>query len=358
MSNEERNITLYSQQGGSDKVYQLMLHPVVGGFGLTYANGRRGAALKPKPKTTKPLTYDQALKEFNKIINSKKKSSSRYAESLDNGDTLELSDKASQDSGIRVQLLNEITKDEALRLCANPLWFAQEKHDGERRVIEVKAGVINGTNRYGEYTGGLKSLVKAGIDNSIDMVVDTEDLGGALAAFDLLEYNGIDLRHLSFETRFCKLQSAIAGSSSIELSPVAITTSEKLAMLKRMITENREGMVFKLANAPYESGRPSKGGSQLKFKLYDEASFIVQKVNVQRSVQMGVLDTSGNIVLVGNVTIPANTHIPSVGDTIEVRYLYAYEGGSIYQPIFEKHRPDLRAEECVQSQLKYKRKVA
>jgi bifunctional non-homologous end joining protein LigD len=59
-------------------------------------------------------------------------------------------------------------------------------------------------------------------------------------------------------------------------------------------------------------------------------------------------------VTIGNVTIPPNKDIPSVGDIIEVKYLYAYKGGSLYQPSLLKPRPDLRVEECVIGQLKYK----
>jgi len=37
-----------------------------------------------------------------------------------------------------------------------------------------------------------------------------------------------------------------------------------------------------------------------------------------------------------------------------VRYLYAYEGGSLFQPTYLGQRADLEAGDCVKSQLKYK----
>jgi bifunctional non-homologous end joining protein LigD len=43
---------------------------------------------------------------------------------------------------------------------------------------------------------------------------------------------------------------------------------------------------------------------------------------------------------VGNVTIPANHALPKVGDLVEVRYLYHYPGGSLYQPIYLGSRSD------------------
>jgi bifunctional non-homologous end joining protein LigD len=56
---------------------------------------------------------------------------------------------------------------------------------------------------------------------------------------------------------------------------------------------------------------------------------------------------------VGNCTIPANHEIPNVGDLVEIRYLYAYRGGSLYQPIYEGIRNDLSIEAACESQLQY-----
>lgn len=349
------SITLYSQKGGSDKVYMLQIEEVEDGMHMVYyANGKRGASLKMKPKTSSPVTPKEARAEFDKTVKSKKKGSSKYQESLDNGDTLKIDENAGESSGIDVQLLNEITEAEAIDLCHDPLWTAQEKFDGERRPLIIEDKTVRGTNRYGEYTGGIKSSVAEGIDLATSMILDTEDLGDHLRAFDILSYRGKDLKSLPFIERFEILIGALAKHQAIILSPLATTTEQKLALLEKMKKENREGMVFKRAESPYIGGRPSKGGDQLKFKLYDEASVIVSKVNTKRSVLMEIIDTDGSRVTVGNVTIPANAEIPAVGDIIEVKYLYAYKGGSLYQPSLIKPRPDLRTEECVIGQLKYK----
>ncbi len=44
-----------------------------------------------------------------------------------------------------------------------------------------------------------------------------------------------------------------------------------------------------------------------------------------------------------------------MNSVIEVRYLYAYQGGSLYQPTYIGVRDDMRVEDCVISQLKYKK---
>jgi bifunctional non-homologous end joining protein LigD len=348
-----KNITLYSQEGGSDKVYLLQMVQVNDGYGLVYANGRRGSALKTKPKTTSPLSLVDATKEFDKIVKSKINSASRYAPSLNGGETLELSEKANKDSGLRVKLLNEITEDEALILCNHPDWVMQPKFDGERRPIIIKDGSADGTNRNGQFTGGLKTTIANALDSTIDMILDTEDLGNFICTFDILEYNGKDLRSLPFIERYNRLTDVLMTNEMVRLSPLAVTTSEKIAMLDKVIKEGQEGVVFLLANAPYVAGKPANSAN-LKYKLYSEISVIVQKINTQRSVQMAVINNQGDEVIVGNVTIPANASIPEVGSIIDVRYLYAYEGGSLYQPIFEKPRNDIHKSECLQSRIKYK----
>jgi len=97
----------------------------------------------------------------------------------------------------------------------------------------------------------------------------------------------------------------------------------------------------------------------LKFKFYATASFIVLKVNTQRSVLLGLynpdLPAGRSVVPAGNVTIPINHLIPEMGDIVEVKYLYAYrESGSVYQPSYIGKRDDVNVEECTVSQLKYK----
>ena len=94
----------------------------------------------------------------------------------------------------------------------------------------------------------------------------------------------------------------------------------------------------------------------MKFKFYATASVIVTQINAKRSVAVAVLDGEQSVE-VGNVTIPPNQDVPAVNAVIEVRYLYAYQGGSLYQPTYIGVRDDLRVDDCVIAQLKYKKAV-
>jgi bifunctional non-homologous end joining protein LigD len=47
--------------------------------------------------------------------------------------------------------------------------------------------------------------------------------------------------------------------------------------------------------------------------------------------------------------------VPNLGAVVEVRYLYAYPDGSLYQPVYLGERSDVDVTECVVSQMKFKR---
>jgi bifunctional non-homologous end joining protein LigD len=132
------------------------------------------------------------------------------------------------------------------------------------------------------------------------------------------------------------------------------TAGQKREAFDRLKFENAEGVVFKHIDAPYIAGRPASGGSQLKFKFCETASFVVGKVNAKRSVSL-MLFAGRNLTAAGNVTIPPNHEIPKAGQIVECRYLYAFKGsGCIYQPVYLGVRDDIPEEECTTAQLKFK----
>ena len=133
-------------------------------------------------------------------------------------------------------------------------------------------------------------------------------------------------------------------------------TQQKTELWERLREENREGIVFKLLDAPYTPGKPNSGGPQLKFKFVATLSAVVAKVNARRSVAVGLFN-GRSLVSCGNVTIPSNHAIPPVGAVVEVRYLYAHRDSlALYQPVYLGPRDDVEPGECLVSQLKFKAK--
>jgi bifunctional non-homologous end joining protein LigD len=178
-------------------------------------------------------------------------------------------------------------------------------------------------------------------------------------AFDLLELNGRNLRQERYLSRLASLRHLIGedNESILRLVFTAGGSTAKRLLMDDLRRQNREGAVFKHAEAKYSPGRPASGGDQLKLKFTTSASCIVAGVNGgKRSVALELRD--GKItVAVGNVTIPANQSIPRAGDIIEIRYLYAFQGGSLYQPVYLGVRDDIAADACTISQLKFKSEI-
>jgi bifunctional non-homologous end joining protein LigD len=136
-------------------------------------------------------------------------------------------------------------------------------------------------------------------------VLDGESVGDVFHAFDLLVLNGEDIRPLSYNERLTSLMNLLASAQHrfIKYATTAFSKQDKTRLLAQLKKENHEGVVFKRLDAPYTAGKPNSGGSQLKHKFYATLSAVVAKINVQRSVQVRLLNGEGWIPC-GSVTIP------------------------------------------------------
>jgi bifunctional non-homologous end joining protein LigD len=345
-------VTLYYREGSSDKVYQTAIEPAGGLFTVNFAYGRRGSTLTTGTKTSSPVDYDAAKKIFTKLVQEKK--AKGYTEGED-GTPYQHSDK--QASGILPQLLNAIEETEVEALLCDDNYCAQEKFDGRHLLVRKQDEDIEGINKKG-LLAGLPGTVADDFRNLPgSFIPDGEAIGDDYHVFDLLEWNGENLRPLPYRVRLSFLVDLLLSNSRhprIRLVETAFTTRQKTELWIRLRQENREGIVFKRLDAPYTPGKPNSGGPQLKFKLVATLSAIVAKVNARRSVEISLLK-GRSLISCGNVTIPANHDIPKIGAVVEVRYLYAYrESHALYQPVYLGPRDDVDPGECLASQLKYK----
>ena len=191
------------------------------------------------------------------------------------------------------------------------------------------------------------------------MVLDGELVGGVYYVFDCLSHNGEDLRTDSYLNRFSTLVEKVIGDRmlyQVDIVTTAYGTNEKRKLVQSM--EHKEGVVFKELSAPHTVGRPNSGGSQFKCKFWSSATCVVSAVNnavgstkTKRSVAVAV-DSPEGFVQVGNVTVPPNYEMPNEGDLVEVKYLYAYKAGSLYQPQYLGTRDDVEIDTYVS--LKFK----
>ena len=347
-------ITLYYKEGSSDKVYQAAIEPSGTDFAVNFAYGRRGATLQTGTKTSSPVNYPEAKKIYDKLV--KEKTAKGYTPG-EEGTPYQQTDKAERAAGILPQLLNPIDESEVDRLIEDDAWWAQEKFDGKRVLIQKEDRKVVGINRKGLTIDLPVPIVQAMQTlETRRVLLDGEAVADVFIAFDLLREATLELAGKSYSVRHGHLVDLVDSvpSDSIRYAETATTKTQKLAMLNRLRKDRKEGIVFKRHAASYVSGRPASGGDQLKLKFTATASCIVAGANgSRRSVKLELLDGPRRIG-VGNVTIPANQLVPAVNQIVEVRYLYAYPRGSLYQPVYLGKRDDIEPAACDTRQLKLK----
>ena len=345
---------LFYKEGSSDKVYQVQLHPDPKNIGwmVSFQYGRRGSTLTSGVKVSKPCDFEVALKIFRKAITDKK--AKGYTEDT-SGKVFAMSHNEANNTGVVPQLLNNIEESMLNAYIADPSWMMQQKFDGKRMMVRRTGDKVEGINRRG-LTCGLPDVIRdTFLENTkSDFLIDGECVGEIYYAFDYLEDNGIDMRTEAALDRYDALKADFddMGPSVLVVSN-ATSPARKRKLLDQVRAGNFEGVVLKQVNSLYKPGRPNKFGDQLKFKFVATADVIVAEVNDKRSVAMRVFNGE-ETVNIGNCTIPPNHDIPKIGEVIEVRYLYAYPNGALYQPIYLGPRTDKEAYSCKINQLKYK----
>ena len=353
VSEATERIALYYREGSSDKVYQAAIEPAGNQFVVNFAYGRRGATLTTGTKTSSPVDYAAAKKIYTKLVG--EKIAKGYSEGA-NGTPYQHTNK--RPSGILPQLLNPMEEAEVELLLRDDNYCAQEKFDGKHLLVRKQDDDLEGINKKGFVVGLPQTVAKELRSVAGSFIPDGEAIGDDYHTFDLLEYNGENLRLLPYRIRLARLIDLLLLTRSdykhIRLVETAFSTQQKIELWERLRRENCEGIVFKRLDAPYGPGRPNSGGPQLKFKFVAMLSAVVVKINVQRSVELGLFQ-GRSLVSCGNVTVPANHEIPTVGTVVDARYLYAAkESGVLYQPVYLGPRDDIDPGECLVSQLKFK----
>ncbi len=348
MKTEE--ISLFYKQERSDKVYNVSLEESADGYLVNFAYGRRGSTLKTGTKTQTPVEYEKAKKIYDKLVLSK--SAKGYIPDEDTTPTAYMVDAEQRKTGVHCQLLNQIDEEELVALFESDDWWMQEKKDGKRMLLQKSDSETIAINRKGLSVGAPQSMIESANAVEKSFIIDGEAIDERLYLFDILSYDDEDVKGKTYAERYALLDS-LAFGSNISVVNLASTEEEKKTLFDRLEAENSEGVVFKKKESPYQAGRPNSGGTQLKFKFYKTASVIVSVINDKRSVGVNLIE-EGKEVFVGNVTISPNRDVPKKDEIIEVRYLYAYKGGSLYQPTFLGVRDDIERAECLMGQLSFK----
>lgn len=255
------------------------------------------------------------------------------------------------DSGIRPQLLETAYDDDIPGLLNSLEYWMQEKHDGQRVLIENRKDCLRGINRKSQ-TMALPDVIRQEFIDFPFCLLDGELVGDTYFAFDVLMLEGRDLRMMPFKERYAEAKSFLRIFDTLRISKSVADPERKKIAFHSLRQGGAEGVVFRNINEPYKPGR---NRAALKYKFWNTASCIVLEINSILSVCVGLLDGE-KLIAVGNVPIPENRDVPAVGSIVEVRYIYALRtSGAMDQPVYLGHREDVDRSECTLSQLKYKR---
>jgi bifunctional non-homologous end joining protein LigD len=233
-------------------------------------------------------------------------------------------------------------------------YLAQEKKDGKHLTLKKIGTEITVRNKKGKAIPFSKELETVLLGLPCNIHLDTEAIGDTYHVFDLMEYDGKDWKGEGYLSRMEWLQGVSKDfGAGLVIVPVTVSYTAKKALYERLKKEGKEGIVFKKKVGTYQLG--ARDERMLKAKFYKELSARVASCHPsKRSIGLELLDDTGKWVFMGNCTIGGTKPIPPVKSCVEVKYLYAYKGGSLYQPSFKEPRDDVDESECLMSQVKYK----
>lgn len=249
------------------------------------------------------------------------------------------------------QLLTEIDQVK-LEECLNSTAFgAQEKKDGKHLTLQItRNGQFLVRNKKGDISTCAPEFESALRQIYHSILIDGEQVNGIFWTWDILELENQNLRPNSYFTRYAKLKELEPFfGSTIRVLKLVTSNADKLELFNSL--KKKEGIVFKRLDAPFT---PGKGEDQFKFKFYSDASIIVAAGRPgKQSIGMELIDANGNREFVGFCSCALHP-LPAIGSIADVKYLYAYRGGCLYQTAFKGPRDDVDISECKTSQLKYK----
>jgi bifunctional non-homologous end joining protein LigD len=351
-----RTDTLYMKEGTADKVYTLNLESAseqVGGFTVTCFYGRRGSTMAQQSKTPNgPVSLEAANKIYDRMLKEKLAKGYRPGEGsahipFTGNASIPLDSPVSE---YRPMLLNSITDPEPY--LTSKEWVIQEKADGVRAIAHIGAEV-RAYSRTGLPVAITEASAKILTGLFEGCIVDVEVIGEKVIVFDLLSHCGTDLREYSCADRLKALASKFprgsARSGIVKMIHTEYTERGKREMYAALHAEGAEGVVFKLASATYNAGRPSSGGPALKLKFVASCSARVVAIGTKGKASVDVALADGTVVAsVSTIGRP----VPPIGAICEIAYLYAMRGGRLVQPVYKTIRTDVEPDTAESLQYK------
>lgn len=250
--------------------------------------------------------------------------------------------------------------------CIAGGFVMEQKLDGHRVILRIQDGLspLALTRNGNPYTKGLPADLFQGFPPG-RWALDGEWIAphsggdGVYWVFDLLDANGMVNHSTTLDDRRAILEAFFdlgLNNPKIRLVPQAKTEEEKRALVAKCRSMGAEGVMVKARTGTYKPGMRSREIFKAKFVETADVVVMALRDDGKDSVRLGAYDANGlNLIDVGRASLIGKEKAGafSVGDVLEVRYLYMGAGERLFQPTILKRRSDKRAEECGIGQFKH-----
>lgn len=271
----------------------------------------------------------------------------------------------------RPMKFKQATLDQLQAFVKDPRWIIQQKVDGIRGQLVFEPGKAPWFRSGGggqlvsttaaKVTGPLLKRIPAqsGLANRT-YSVDGEIIDGTFWVFDLVidgqESMTLDrrLRALSIWTK--TVADVLELGDVVKPLPTGRTEAEKAALSLAVLESGGEGFIVKRLDGSYDWD--SRVDHSLKIKVTHTVDAVVIDRNrgVDDNMVLALYNEAGEQVEIGNTSAIGKPDA-QIGEVVEVKYLYAGQGGRLVQPTVLRMRDDKQPHECRTDQLVFVNKA-
>lgn len=239
----------------------------------------------------------------------------------------------------------------------------EEKLDGHRIMLEIGSDSrTRALNRRGEASQH-QSFFSNAVWNSHwywlkgqVVVIDGEYIPsrGTFYAFDVPYIEDVlspdDPWYVRHGALNALMKRISVTSKRIVQVPTAQGFEQKAKLVEECLQTKAEGIMVKYMNAKYSPGVRSGAWSKVKFTR--TADLVISQLGVEdkNNAVLCYFGHAGELVEVGRCSLNGKPEV-SIGDVVEVRYLYVGKGQRLYQPNLLRVRHDKKPPECTEEQL-------
>ena len=241
-----------------------------------------------------------------------------------------------------------VTDDKRIEKTANVPHLRDMQHDMSGTILdgEITTGTVSKSNDVTRIMGSNSSRA-AEVQEAGEFVV--------YKVFDILKYNGRNLRNLPYRERYEILKAVVKELNSPYIVLPKRATIDKEQFFVNVLAAGGEGVILKDLNAPYEEGVRSLGWAKVKRnKTWNVVCMGFTKgknafASTFGAIKFGMYSDDGELKEVGQCSglplklrqeVNAN-RLKYMGAVLEVTGQEMTEGGRIRHPQFKEWRLDV-----------------